>query len=333
VDIATHALTSLALARGFFPRRQWPIVVGMLVAGTLAELDLVSALFGPTAYFAARHTFTDSILGTIAVVAIAAGLAFLLNGKRREELGAICVATSCAAVAHVAMELCSSDGVALLWPWRTTRFAADWLPDVDAWILALLILGILLPDLFRLVSSEIGAKDKAPRGRNGARVALALALIYVGTRAALHSNAIAMLEPHIYRTESPRRIGAFAASLSLLTWRGVVETQSNVCLLSVPVMGTGRFDPEAAVCLHKPEDSRALEAAQKTKIAQEFLRAAQFPRAAVDQTEGGYEVVIRDVRDLAEEETRHRVAAQILLDENAQVESARFVWASEVRLR
>jgi membrane-bound metal-dependent hydrolase YbcI (DUF457 family) len=333
VDIATHALTSLALARGFFPRRRWPIVVGMVVAGTLADVDLVSVLFGPAAYLSGRLTFAHSIIGTVAVIVIATGLAIVWNGKQKAAVADILAATGCAAIAHVLLDICGSAGAALFWPMRGTRYAADWLPGIDAWILALLIAGILLPELFRLVGSEIGAKDKTPRGRNGALVALALVVIYVGARATWHSNAVAILESHSYRGESPRRIGAFADSLSLLTWHGVAETQSNLCLLAVPVGGNGRFDAESAVCMHKPEDSPMLDAAQKTKAAREFLGVARFPRAAVDKTQTGYEVVIRDARDLAEEETRHRVAAQILLDANSGAESEKLVWASEVRLR
>ena len=307
----------------------------MIVAGTLADVDIASILFGPAAYFAGRRTFTHSILGTVVLIAIAAALAFVWKGKKREAavLRDILLATSCAAVLHVLMDLCTSDGVELLWPGRGTRFAADWVASVDPWILLLLLAGILLPEVFRLVSSEIGAKDKAPRGRNGALVALALLVIYVGARATLHGNAVAMLEPHTYRGESPRRIGAFAEPLTMLTWRGVVETQSSVCLISVPVMGGGHFDPELGVCLHKPEDSALLEAAGKTRVAEEFVRVARFPRAAVDKTQDGYEVSLRDVRDLAEEETRGRVAAQILLDGNFKVQSEKFVWAGEVRLR
>lgn len=333
MDIATHALTSLALARGIFPRRRWTIVAGIVLAGTLADVDVASVLFGPGAYLAARHTITHSLAGTIVVIAVAAALTFLWDGKRQESLRDILIATSCAAVVHVLLDICTSDGVALLWPWRNVRIATDWLPGIDVWILAFLITGALLPELLRMVSSEIGAKEKAPRGRNGALVALSLIVLYIVARATLHSNAVATLEPHSYRAESPRKIGAFAESLSVLTWRGVIETQSNICLVSVPLLGSAHFDPELAVCLHKPEDSPQLEAAQKTKVAQQFLQVARFPRASVDKTETSYEVVIRDMRDVAEEESRHRVAAQIFLDTKSVVQSEEFVWASEVRLR
>src|SRR5258707_13141060 len=99
------------------------------------------------------------------------------------------IAATLAAVLHVLMDVCTSAGVALLWPWRETRFAWDWLPGVDPWILALLLAGILLPEMFWVVGSEIGGKRKGPPGRNGAIAALALAPVFVWGRAALPGKA------------------------------------------------------------------------------------------------------------------------------------------------
>ena len=82
MDIPTHALTSFALARGFFPRRGWPIVVGMLVAGTIADVDQLSVFFGPAAYLAAHRTWTHSVLATLIIVAIAAAITFSSTKQR-----------------------------------------------------------------------------------------------------------------------------------------------------------------------------------------------------------------------------------------------------------
>src|SRR4029077_14752429 len=54
VNFAAHLLTSFTLARGFFPRRTWWFVVGVALAGTLADLDLLSELFGSGAYLSWR---------------------------------------------------------------------------------------------------------------------------------------------------------------------------------------------------------------------------------------------------------------------------------------
>jgi hypothetical protein len=214
-----------------------------------------------------------------------------------------------------------------LWPLRGTRFAADLLPTVDAWILILLILGIVMPELFRLVGSEIGTKDRGPRGRNGAIVALALILIYVGVRYALHANTMAELDAHAYKGESPRRVGAFADALSVFTWHGIVETQTLVCQLEIGV-GPGRvFDAEAASCQHKPESSAELDAAQKTVAAEKFLRVARFPKATVEKTQDGYSVVIRALEDEAEQASWRRVAAGVRLDGQARVMEEALVWS------
>ena len=333
MDIITHALLSLALARGFFARRGWPVLAGMLVAGTLADVDWISAWFGPAAYLAGRRTITHSLLGTAVIIAFAAWMARALDTQRRETWKGILAATSCAGVAHLLFDLCQSGGIALLWPFHGTRYALDWLPPVDPWILFLLFGAVVVPEFLLLVSLEIGAKDKRPRGRNGALVALALIGIYVFARGVLHFDSVAMLEPHSYHGESPRRAETFADSVSLFTWHGVVETQSYLCLIEVPVTSGDGFDSESGVCLHKPEESPVLTAVQKSAVGRKFLSAATIPRAAVDKTENGYEVVIRDLRDVAEQQTRHRVVARIYLDESARILGEQISWAGEVHLR
>jgi inner membrane protein len=343
VDPATHALTSFALVRGIFPRRPWWFVLGVVLAGTIADVDLVSALVGSGAYLFARQTITHSVLGTAAVVAAAIGAAQLLRLKTRPPQKAaatrdagivtLLIAATLAAVVHVLMDLCTSAGVALLWPWRETRFALDWLPRVDPWILALLLAGILWPELFGLVGSEIGTKDTAPRGRSGAIAALVLVLFYVGARATLHGNAVAQLDAHTYRGESPRRLAAFADPVSLVTWRGVVEMATQICTVNVPASESARFDPESGVCVHKPEDSPLLQAAEQTETTKKFLQSVRFPKASVGTIEDGTEVVVRDVRDSAEDEKRFAVAARVLLDRNGKVTRQEILWASEARLR
>jgi membrane-bound metal-dependent hydrolase YbcI (DUF457 family) len=327
------------LARGFFSRRGRDVTVGMILAGTLADVDGISAWFGPRAYLIWHRTYTHSLVGTLLVVIIGTFVALRLDGKKTDDkaessrdwnsTGGIVFATAVAAIAHLLMELCQSEGVTLLWPLTSRRFAADLLPGIDPWILALLILGMLVPELFRLVSTEIGEKSKIPRGRNGARVAAALLIIYVGARYLLHTSAMAELDAHAYKTESPRKVGAFADALSIFNWHGVVETQSMMCTVEA-VVGPGRpFDPESAYCQHKPEESTALELAQKTEAAQEFLRVARFPKATVEKNQDGYEILIRGVQNEGESELRQRVAARILLNDMPRVIEDELIWGKE----
>jgi hypothetical protein len=267
------------------------------------------------------------------VVALAVIFTRYLQKKHPGSLYSLLLPVAAAAVLHIILDLFQSEGVAILWPFQSARFALDWLPAIDPWILVILILGIFVPEFFRLITSEIGAKSKTPRGRNGAVVALSLIFLYIGACALLHSGSVASLEPHSYHGESARRVGAYPDAVSLLTWHGVVETQSLLCVANVPAAPGKIFDPESADCLPKPEPSPELDAAQKTLTAQKFLRAVPFPRALVAKTQDGYEVVIRSMRDLAQGEVRRRVAARILLDSNFGVSSQNLVWAADVSLR
>ena len=305
----------------------------MIFAGTIADIDLVSALFGPASYFFARRTFTHSVIGTILIIAVAILLARYLQKAQPERIAVLIAPLSVVAVLHVLLDLLQSEGVAVLWPFAMKRYAADLLPSMDVWILVFLLAGILIPEVFRLVTSEIGAKDKAPRGRNGAIVALALIAVYIGARELLHNAAIGSLDPHSYKGESARHIGAFPDAFSIFSWHGVVETQSFLCLAVVPTAPGKVFDAESADCLNKPQPSPELQAAEQTELAHKYVNASPFPRATVARTQDGYEVIIRSMRDVAEHQTRHRVAARIQLDSHFNVTSEQLVWLDDIHLR
>src|SRR5215475_15272806 len=118
----------------------------MIAAGTLADLDWVTVLVGPSAYLKWRGGPLHSILGAI-VISLLISLAMRAYAKKRGIVLAgfhWLFAPVCAGLLHVAMDSLLSGGVALAWPISATRIALDWAPDFDLWLLTLLLLGILL---------------------------------------------------------------------------------------------------------------------------------------------------------------------------------------------
>jgi membrane-bound metal-dependent hydrolase YbcI (DUF457 family) len=357
VDIVTHGLASLAVARGFFPRAGKAAMAAAVLVGTIANLDWLSSSFSPSAFLTWNRTYTHSLVTAVLISAVIPAILFAgifwgglgfevsipkgavipndLRTMRKPVLRgivlALFLAPLSAALVHIAMDACQSDGVALIWPFSSKRFAADWLPSIDPWILTILIACIALPELLLLVGSEIGAKAKKPRGQTGAVIGLALVLIYVGARAALHSNALALMESRTFHGETPRRASAFPETLSLLTWHGVVETESALDEIGVDVASPNTFDPESSLRLFKPEPSPALDAARSTFAAKRFLATAQVPKASLEKTETGYIVVLRDLRYAAAGETQHEIAAVIELDPKNKVTSQELVWARDLR--
>jgi LexA-binding, inner membrane-associated putative hydrolase len=351
VDIVTHGLASFAVARGFFPRASKTAIASAVLAGTIANTDSFSRYFGPSAYLTWHGTYTHSVLAAILISAVSLAIFILMTfraglGIETEvpksnsvpidvrSLRILILGTFllplCTALLHIVMDACQSNGVALFWPASSRRFAADWLPGLDPWILTILIACIALPELLRLVSSEIGAKSKKPRGQTGAIIGLALVLVYIGARATLHSNVLALMESRTFHGETPRCVSAFPESLSILTWHGIVETESALNEIDVDAASADTFDPDSSVRQFKPDPSPVLDAARNTVVAKRFLATAQIPKASIEKTESGYVVVLRDLRYAAAGETQHEIAAVIELDPSNKITSQELVWARDL---
>src|SRR5262249_23174263 len=118
-------------------------------------------------------------------------------------------------------------------------------------------------------------------------------------------------------------------STSPFLWHGIVETDSAMHLLSVPTGPAGKFDPENALHIHKPEPSPILDAAQKSEAARHFLAVARFPKATVLRETDGFSVEIRDLKYEALGQTSRAVEAEINLNAAGQVTFAGLEWQGQ----
>ena len=323
MDPVTHALASYTLNRAAFPSAPRQTTYAILLAGTLADLDLLSRLAGPSAFLALHRTFLHSLLAAL-LLSIVVALPFALRKSAR--FLSLFFPALVAAILHLLLDLAQSSGVALLWPFSSRRFALDWLPPLDLWILAILLAGILLPMLSRLVTEEIGARSKGPRGKVGASLSLAAVILYVVLRFVLHNNALAALDSRSYRGESPRQSAAFAQSASPFVWHGIVETASALHELELNVGPGGSFDPESAVTTFKPEPSIALDSARDTAVARRFLQSARFPKATVEKSVDGYRITLRSFPYPSDSSSGWHVQAIITTDPSAKILSQQFAW-------
>jgi inner membrane protein len=328
VDPLTHGLASLAIQRGFFPRVSWRVVLAIVSVGMIADVDWFSASFGPAAYLRWHRTATHSV----AFAAVLTVLAFVFSRTLRNDSqrtawsGFSWIAVATASGLHVLMDFLQADAVASLWPFSGKRVSLDILPSLDPWLLVILSAAILLPELFRLVSEEIGSRAKRPRGRNGAIAGLALALILIGIRALLHGNVTAALEARTVSGEIPRRTAAFPDAVSPFLWHSVVETDSALHVATMRSTGGDVNFASSVSALRKPEPSPVLAEAQASPAAMIFLRTARFPKATVQTEADGYSVEIQDFKDQATEERSRAIFADINLDKSAKVLSSELHW-------
>jgi hypothetical protein len=279
----------------------------LVVSGLAADLDFASYLGGPDAFLRFDRTVLHSIPGS-AVMAFAIAGAFCTLDKTLVRnppktspdvplaFGAALGLCAVGAAAHILLDLASGVGVRLLWPLRASWYGWDLASNLDPWIMALLVAGILLPQLFKLVNEEVGDRRKRTGANPAAMVTLLLLVAYFGARAILHGRAIGLLLSREYRGREPLSAGAFPTSSDPFDWRGLVVTENTIEEVHVPVGPGADFDPDRSLTHFKPDDSPALDAGQKVPAAKPFLIYARFPLASVTRRDDGYRFELRDLR-------------------------------------
>ena len=328
MDPLTHGLTAYALKRALFSRQGREVTLAMILAAVIGDVDWIAYSFGPRSFLHGHATVSDSLLGVVLISLIVA--AICLFARKREAAVRISIgiflASTCAGFFRLTLDVCSSSGVGLYWPFRSAPVALDWLPGLDPWILIALLAAILMPELFSLISGEIGARSKGPRGQAAAIAGLVLLVAYGTMRATLHHNAASLLQSRSYEGQATRRAAAFPDTTSLFIWHGITETESSLHILDVNAAPGAFFNPDAALNLHKPEASPALQAVQSNQVSKEFLEFARFPKVTIEREASGFLAEIHDLRYQASGQTLGAIQVEINLDASGKVTFAQLEW-------
>lgn len=335
MEPVTHALTSLAFARAgqkVLPR----FGTSMLVfSGVASDLDYASYFGGAGAFLRFHRTMLHSLpCGALIAAAIACAFCGWDRNRSPKDEGQrlrFGPAFSVCAVgvgAHVLLDLFTADGLQLFWPFRARWFALDLVANLDPWVLVILIAGLLLPQLFRLVSEEIGDRRKGSGAQWGAIVTLVLVSAYLGARADLHSRAVTLLLSHEFHGRAPLEAGAFPFSSAPLDWRGVVSTDNTIEDVDISLAPGSDFDPDRSLTRYKPEDSSALEAGERTLAATKFLSYARFPLATVAGLENGYRFELRDLRFASNDSSPANIVVCVDFDSGLHIRQEEFRFAA-----
>src|SRR5258708_33953159 len=113
MDVATHVLASFVLTRAAFPRAPRSVLPIALAAGAIADLDEISAVFGPAAYLNWHRTYTHSLLTAILLAGLLALLyCFVASQKLRTQFRfvAVFLLPFLGRCLHLLLDFCQPDG-------------------------------------------------------------------------------------------------------------------------------------------------------------------------------------------------------------------------------
>jgi membrane-bound metal-dependent hydrolase YbcI (DUF457 family) len=339
VEPFTHAFSSLALARAGQRRLPRFGTLMLVVSGVAPDLDYASYFGGAGAFLRFHRALLHSLVGSgVMVCVIAAGFCLLdrrLLGKKTVSLpplrlGPALAICAIGALGHLLLDLASGVGVELLWPFHVRWYGQPLATNFDPWVLALLVAGLLLPLLFKLVNEEVTSGQRRRSGVPSATMTLCLVAGYFGFRAHLHSEAVDLLLSREFHARVAVTADAFPEAASPFRWRGVAVTDDTLEEVEVSPTRPDEFDPNNSVTRYKPQDSPALEVAEKTAAAARFLEYARVPMATVRRLEDDYRVEVRDARFPEGDDSPSNVLLRVDLASNFEVLHQRllFPWAA-----
>jgi inner membrane protein len=189
-----------------------------------------------------------------------------------------------------------------------------------------MILGLILPSLFSLINEEIGARQKGPRGRFAATIALLGVAACWGFRDYEHRRAVAMLESQTYQGAEPLRVSAYPYMMNPFRWYGVAQTPAAFAMMNVDTLT--EVDPEGRMQFrYKPEETPITLAAKKSYLGRVYFDWAQYPVTETEQVNEGpvaYVVRFRDLRYAYPGRDTRALGAMVFLDPDLHVVEERF---------
>jgi len=308
LEPVTHFLTGACMGRAGLNRKTALATLTLTLAAEAPDLDVLSRFGGPAFGFAHHRGFTHSFLGVPIDAAVVVGFVYLIWRMRGRKVkdpklpprwGLLFIYACLAGLSHILLDFTNNYGVRPFWPFSEKWYSWDIVFIFEPIMFSILLLGLIVPSLFSLIDREIGARNRGPRGRLAATLALAGVVLMWGLRDFEHRRAVAALAARTYQDAEPLRVSAYPALADPFRWYGVVETSSFFVL--APVNSSGpEVDPQGDLSIrYKPEETPITLAAKKSYLGRVYLDWAQHPITETEilsSPQSGYIVAFQDLR-------------------------------------
>ncbi len=335
MEPVTHFLTGACLGRAGLNRKTALATLTLTLAAEAPDLDVLGRIRGPAFAFAHHRGFTHSFLGVPLDALVVTGFVYLLwrlrgrktnNPNLPPRWGILFLYACLAGLSHILLDFTNNYGVRPFWPFSERWYSWDIVFIFEPVMFGLLLLGLVLPAVFGLIDKEIGARQRVPRGRVAATLALLGVVLMWGLRDYEHRRAVSALASRTYDGVDPLRVSAYPKWVDPFHWYGVVETPAFFALAPVD-SSSPEVDPEGRMQVrYKPAETPVTIAAKKSYLGRVYLDWAQYPITETETLsgpEGGYIVHFQDLRYVqvpsALDRGRRTLGAAVKLDRNLHV--------------
>ncbi len=355
MEPVTHLLTGACLARAGLNRRAAYATLAMAIAAEFPDIDTLWGLRGSVDAFQHHRGITHTFLGIPFEAAIILAIVYGIHRWRAVRYanrkppvtvddhvaierpltaapvrwGVLYGCCILALLSHLLLDYTNNYGLRPFFPFNPHWYAASIVYIFDPVIFALLLLGLVLPSIFRLITSEVASRRQRFTGTGWPIAALLLIVVFWAARWAEHDRAMQLAmsqsleappppdtsgqnaptsadqdpsdatsqqnQQPIPKYLSARRALANPDPLSIFRWYTVTDFG--------PVYQLERADTRAQTVeategtYSKPVQTAAIIAAENTKLGRAYLDWSPMPILGTDTSRGALENSMADANE------------------------------------
>ncbi len=291
MEPVTHFLTGAVLARAGFNRRTAYATLAMTLAAEASDLDVLWAFRGPVAALQHHRGITHTLLGAPFVALAVTGVVYLWHRFRTRKPGApfkstvglsglqpkwilIWLFSLVAVLSHLFLDFTNSYGLRPFFPFNPRWYSWDIVFIFEPLIFAALVIALVMPAIFALTDSEIGARRQPFRGRGWAIAALVFIVVLYGVRNAEHQRALNLMRAS--QTDPVVRVAAEPYPINPYHWLGLAETANYYQSASINTRNDS-VDTDSGQTLYKPPVTMATLAAKRSYLGHVYLDWSSWP--------------------------------------------------------
>ena len=307
----THLMTGACLARVGLNRKAAYATLAMTLAAEAPDLDTLWSVEGPVAGFQHHRGITHTFVGLPFEGAAIVGAIWLLHRWRLRRAkspppppahpdptadqpiphpltaapvrwGLLYCFVLIALLSHILLDWTNNYGVRPFFPFNPRWYAGSIVFVFEPVLFAALLLALVAPALFGLISSEVGAQKAAFRGRGWAIFALAAMLALWGWRQVEHDAAVRLASIANYGPAGSPAIEVLRVTASPYPgdpyrWHTAAETPDFYQLATANTLnGTIDTDPEQDI-VYKPPTTLATLVAKRSWLGEVYLDWSSWP--------------------------------------------------------
>src|SRR6202789_672786 len=290
----THLMTGACLARAGFNRKAAYATVAMTLAAEAPDMDTLWSIDGPIAAFQHHRGWTHTFLGLPVEAAIVVGAIWLVHRwrVRRGKIshpatgtrtpapvrwGLLYCFALIALLSHLLLDWTNNYGLRPFFPFNPRWYAGSFVFIFEPVMFLILLVALVAPSLFGLISSEVGARKPAFRGQSWAIAGL-LAMAALWTlRFVEREKALQLAQTADYNGASPLRVTADPYPINPFHWQTVAETPRLYQISTADTFNDTIAARDQSEIICKPPTPLATLVAKRSWLGEVYLDWSQYP--------------------------------------------------------